>query len=50
MERGTKVGTVHYIVDDTVYLTEDIVTAESVEPIEFAWCLRQIAGRFLIKK
>lgn len=50
VERGTKVGTVHYIVDDTVYLTEDIVTAESVEPIEFAWCLRQIAGRFLIKK
>lgn len=48
VERGMSVGTVRYIVDDKVYLTEDIVTAENVEPIELEWCLKQILNRFLV--
>lgn len=50
VERGTKIGSVRYIVDDTVYMTADIVTAQKVEQIEFDWCLEQILKRFLINK
>ena len=50
VERGTKIGSVCYIVDDAVYLRSDIVTAQSVEQIDFDWCLKQILKRFLINK
>ena len=50
VECGTKIGSVSYIVDDTVYLIEDIVTAQNVEQIDFNWCLEQILKRFLINK
>ncbi|MCM1216475.1 MAG: D-alanyl-D-alanine carboxypeptidase [Lachnospiraceae bacterium] len=48
VRRGTRVGNIRYIVDDRVYLTEDIVTTQSVERIGFDWCLEQILRRFLI--
>lgn len=48
VERGTKIGNICYIVDDMVYLTADIVTAQSVDQIDFEWCLEQILKRFLI--
>lgn len=50
VEQGTTVGSIRYIVDDRVYLREDIVTAQNVERIEFDWCLEQILRRFLIGK
>ena len=50
MKQGTIVGNIRYIVDDRVYLTENIVTTQNVEQIEFDWCLEQILRRFLIGK
>lgn len=50
VKQGTTVGNIRYIVDDRVYLTEDIVTTQNVERIEFDWCLEQILRRFLIRK
>ncbi len=50
VEQGTKVGSVRYIVDDTVYLEEDIVTVDSVERIDFTWCMEQILDRFLVRR
>lgn len=50
VRQGTAVGSIRYIVDDQVYLTERIVTTQDVEPIEFDWCLEQILRRFLIRK
>lgn len=47
VERGTKIGMVTYSVDGKVYRTEEIVTADSVREIDYAWCLRQILERFL---
>lgn len=50
VRQGMTVGSVRYIVDDTVYLTEEIVAAEDVEPIEYDWCLEQIIRRFLVNR
>lgn len=50
VKQGTTVGNIRYIVDDRVYLTEDIVTTQNVEQIEFDWCLEQVLRRFLIGK
>ena len=49
VRQGTTVGSIRYIVDDRVYLTENIVTTQNVEQIEFDWCLEQILRRFLIR-
>ena len=48
VEKGTVVGQVCYIVEDVIYRTEEIVTKESIGRIDFAWCIWQILGRFLI--
>lgn len=50
VRQGTTVGNIRYIVDDRIYLTEDIVTTQNVEQIEYAWCLEQVLRRFLIPK
>lgn len=47
VKKGAVVGKVCYIVDDKVYRTEEIVTKEGVERIDWSWCLWQILGRFL---
>lgn len=43
---GTVVGNIFYSVDGQIYLTETIVTADSVEAIDFRWCLQQVWERF----
>ena len=48
VRQGTAVGSIRYIVDDRVYLSEDIVTTRDVEQIEFDWCLEQVLRRFLM--
>ena len=48
VEAGTVVGKVPYSVDGVTYRTEEIVTKEGVEKIDFQWCLWQILGRFLV--
>lgn len=48
VQAGTQVGTIYYSVDDKVYLTETIVTKDSVERIEMSWCVEKIFERFLV--
>ncbi len=48
VEEGTPVGEVRYIVDGITYRTEEIVTAGSVEEINWQWCLEQIFTRYLL--
>ena len=47
VEQGTVVGNIDYIVDDTVYKRENILTKDSVEAIDLRWCAEQIWQRFL---
>ncbi len=47
VERGTVVGSIDYIVDDTIYKRESIITKDSVEAIDLKWCAVQIWNRFL---
>ncbi len=46
VEEGMKVGEVHYMLDGRTYYSEEIVTAEAVEKIDWQWCLEQIFIRF----
>lgn len=39
---GTQVGTIKYLVNGEVYKVEYIFTTESIDAINFAWCLKQI--------
>lgn len=48
VHRGTPVGTISYVVDDTVYRQETIVALQDVERIDYKWCLEQIFTRFRI--
>lgn len=45
---GTPVGNIYYIVDGVVYRQETIVARQSVEPIDFFWCLEQVWERFRV--
>lgn len=44
---GTVVGKIYYVVDDTIYKTEHIVTTDEVKAVDFNWCIEQIVSRFL---
>lgn len=46
VESGETVGRILYMVDDTVYKQETIVTTETVRKIDLEWCARQVFNRF----
>lgn len=48
VSEGTEVGAVSYLVDNTVYRTENIVTADNVGAVDPEWCARQVLKRFLL--
>ncbi len=50
VQKGTQVGDVSYSVNGTVYRTDRILTLDTVEKIDLAWCMRQIFYRFLLQK
>lgn len=45
---GTPVGTIEYAVGGTVYLRETVVTSDTVEKIDLAWCAQKILESFLL--
>ena len=45
---GTEVGWIDYMVGDTVYKREAIVTVDTVEQIDPEWCIKRIFERFLL--
>lgn len=46
VEPGMTVGTIDYMVGDTVYRREAIITVDSIGAIDLEWCMRQILERF----
>ena len=48
VEENTPVGSVDYLVNDTVYRREMIVAAEQIEAVEPKWCVQQILVRVLL--
>ncbi|MGN0166879.1 MAG: D-alanyl-D-alanine carboxypeptidase family protein [Acetatifactor sp.] len=50
VKSGEEVGIIEYSVDGIVYRQEKIVTTESVDRIDFTWCMEEILSRFLIMK
>ncbi len=48
IEAGTQVGTIRYLVGETVYKVEYILTSGSVPAIDFSWCLSQILKRYTL--
>jgi D-alanyl-D-alanine carboxypeptidase (penicillin-binding protein 5/6) len=47
IEEGTGAGMIYYLVDGKVYRSEEIVTTESIEAIDYKWCFQQIISRYL---
>ncbi len=43
---GMTVGTIEYIVENTVYKKENIITADAIDKIDLEWCMRQVLERF----
>jgi len=48
VEKGQIVGRVRYLVDGVIYRTEEIVTKEGIEKIDWNWCFWQILGRYFL--
>ena len=48
VKAGTVVGSIRYMVEGVTYRQEDIVTTDSVEKIDWKWCLKQIFLRFFM--
>lgn len=46
VRNGTRIGTIYYIVDDTIYRTEHVITTQDIGKIDIWWCFRQIWKRF----
>ena len=42
VQKGDFIGTITYIVDGVTWKIENVVLTESIQPIDFNWCLRQI--------
>lgn len=47
VKKGTPVGIIYYVVDDTIYKQETIVTSQDIEKTDLKWCLEQIFDRFM---
>ena len=50
VEAGTEVGCVEYLLGDTVCVRIPVVTKNSVEMIDFEWCLKQILDQYLLPR
>lgn len=50
VESGREVGSIEYSVDGAVYLREKIVTVDSIEKIDYLWCLEEILCRYFLIK
>lgn len=50
VKEGTVIGNIRYMVEGITYRQEEIVTTESVERIDWIWCLEQILDRFLLNE
>lgn len=45
---GTEVGQIRYLAGGELLRMDLIVTLESVEEIDFTWCMKQVIGNFLL--
>ena len=49
VKAGTKIGTVSYLVGDKTYLTDQLIVTETVEAVDFSWCLLQVMRYYSIR-
>lgn len=47
VREGQLVGEIRYIVGEETLQTEYVIAAESVEKIDFAWCLKQVTSLYI---
>ena len=47
VQKGDVVGTITYEVAGECYKTEEIIVAEGVPEIDFEWCLKKVAEKYL---
>lgn len=47
VKAGTVVGNIYYVVDDIIYKTEEIITTNTVDAVDFPWCLKQVFARYI---
>ena len=47
VREGQIVGEIRYIVGEEMLQTEYVIAAESVEKIDFAWCLKQVTNLYI---
>lgn len=48
VRKGTPIGNIYYVVDDTIYRQETIIANQDIEKIDFRWCMEQIIHRFCL--
>ncbi len=44
--KGEKIGEIQYQVNGEIWKTEEVVAGESVEEIDYSWCLEQTMDRW----
>ena len=49
VKKGTKVGSVSYLLEDDVLKTYPVYTAGSVKKIDFIWCFAIIGHKYCMK-
>lgn len=45
---GTRVGTITYSVGDILCREEEIIIQETIEKIDFLWCMKQVLKRYVV--
>lgn len=48
VEAGTEVGCVEYLLGDKVCVRIPVITKNSVDAIDFKWCVQQVVDRYLL--
>ena len=46
VKAGTRIGTLKYLVGDQSYLSRPVYTTETVEAIDFYWCVEKVMERW----
>lgn len=44
---GEEVGSIRYVLDDKIYKEDFLITAESMDAIDFPWCIRQMINKYI---
>lgn len=48
VQKGQKIGSISYMVSNKEWKRVDLVAAEGIEAVDFAWCIRQVVHKWMI--